>query len=273
MKTLFIYLILFMFLFACKESNQNIQVIKDYDTIYLPESQVTTTAVPEDEKFNNEMKETLKEVVRKLEQERKTDANIYSFGYRLYMGENGKIEKVKSIKIDLPDGKVYSPQIDITKLLIPEMEKWKFTPATQSGKNVKYRKDLKVYVTNFNGKLGVEWAEKIVDMGNFNMDFNENDYLVKVDEIPLPVGGIKAIQEKIIYPEKAKREGIEGKVFVTAFVNESGTVDHVKLLKGIGGGCDQAALNAVKKTKFSPGKQGGKPVKVQISIPIVFRLS
>ena len=69
-----------------------------------------------------------------------------------------------------------------------------------------------------------------------------------------------------------KNEGVEGKVFVSAFINENGTVDHVKLLKGIGFGCDKAAINAVTKTKFTPGKLGGKPVKVQVSIPIVFKL-
>lgn len=273
MKSLLISLALLLLLFACKENSQKIEVIENYDKEYLPESEVTVPAVPIDESFNDKMKETFKNIVKKLEQEKGTAANVYSFGYRLYMGENGKIEKIKNIKIELPEGKIYSPQSDITNLLIPEMEKWKFNPATLSGKNVKYRKDLKVYFTNTNGKPRVEWADKIVDMGNFDMGFNGEDYLVKIDEMPLPVGGLKAIQEKIVYPEQAKNEGIEGKVFVTAFINEKGTVDHVKLLKGIGYGCDKAAINAVTRTKFTPGKLSGKPVKVQISIPIVFKLS
>ena len=272
MKTLLISLVIVLLLFACKENSQKIEVIENYDKEYLPESEVTVPAVPVDESFNDEMKETFKNIVEKLEQEKEATASVYSFSYRLYISENGKIEKIKSIKIDLPEGRVYSPQSDITKLLIPEMEKWKFDPATLSGKNVKYRKDLNVYLTNWNGKPRVELADKIVDMGNFDMDFNGDDYLVKVDEMPMPVGGIKAIQEKIVYPEKAKNEGVEGKVFVSAFINENGTVDHVKLLKGIGYGCDKAAINAVTKTKFTPGKLGGKPVKVQVSIPIVFKL-
>ncbi len=45
-----------------------------------------------------------------------------------------------------------------------------------------------------------------------------------------------------------------------------------KIIKGIGAGCDEAAIDAVKQTKFTPGKQKGKPVKVQVSIPIVFKL-
>jgi protein TonB len=100
----------------------------------------------------------------------------------------------------------------------------------------------------------------------------EPTYFVAVEEMPEPIGGIKAIQEKIVYPEIAKRAGVEGKVYVLAFVDESGTVTKVQLIKGIGAGCDEAALDAVLKTKFKPGKQRGKPVKVQVSVPIIFKL-
>jgi len=100
----------------------------------------------------------------------------------------------------------------------------------------------------------------------------EPTYFVAVEEMPEPVGGIKAIQEKIIYPEIAKRAGVEGKVYILAFVDESGNVTKAQVLKGIGAGCDEAALDAVLKTKFKPGKQRGKPVKVQVSIPVIFKL-
>ena len=100
----------------------------------------------------------------------------------------------------------------------------------------------------------------------------EQTYFVAVEEMPSPIGGIKAIQEKIVYPEIAKRAGVEGKVYILAFVNEQGEVTKAQVIKGIGAGCDEAALNAVLKTRFTPGKQRGKPVKVQVSIPIIFKL-
>jgi protein TonB len=100
----------------------------------------------------------------------------------------------------------------------------------------------------------------------------EPTYFVAVEEMPEPIGGIKAIQEKIVYPEIAKRAGVEGKVYILAFVDESGSVTKAQVLKGIGAGCDEAALDAVQKTKFKPGKQRGKPVKVQVSIPVIFKL-
>ncbi len=100
----------------------------------------------------------------------------------------------------------------------------------------------------------------------------EPTYFVAVEEMPEPIGGIEAIQSKIIYPEIAKRAGIEGKVYVKAFVDEQGNVTKVELVKGIGAGCDEAAEKAVKETRFKPGKQRGKAVKVQVMIPVVFKL-
>ena len=101
----------------------------------------------------------------------------------------------------------------------------------------------------------------------------EHVYFVAVEEMPYPIGGIQAIQDLIVYPEIARRAGIEGKVYVLAYVNEEGNVIKTEILKDIGGGCDEAAEYAVKHTKFSPGKQRGKPVKVKVSVPIIYRLS
>ena len=94
-----------------------------------------------------------------------------------------------------------------------------------------------------------------------------------VEEMPTPIGGISAIQKTIIYPEIAVRAGIQGKVFVKAFVDENGNVFKAELIKGIGAGCDESAIAAVLKTKFEPGKQRGKAVRVQVSIPIIFKLN
>jgi len=99
------------------------------------------------------------------------------------------------------------------------------------------------------------------------------DYEFKaVEQMPDPIGGIGAIQSKIVYPEIAKRAGVQGRVFVKAFVNQMGSVYKVELVRGIGAGCDEAAMEAVKNTMFNPGKQRGKAVKVQVTIPVFFKL-
>ena len=102
---------------------------------------------------------------------------------------------------------------------------------------------------------------------------DEEVYFVAVEDLPEPVGGIAAIQGAVVYPEIAKRAGVEGTVYVEAYVNERGEVTKTLVVKGIGAGCDEAAQAAVAKTKFKPGKQRGKPVKVRMSIPIRFRLN
>ncbi len=100
-----------------------------------------------------------------------------------------------------------------------------------------------------------------------------DDYIfIAVEQMPVPIGGIASIQKRIAYPEIARRAGVEGRVFVKAFVDEKGKVIKVELLKGIGAGCDEEALKAVKNSLFIPGKQRGKAVKVQVTVPILFRL-
>ena len=91
--------------------------------------------------------------------------------------------------------------------------------------------------------------------------------------MPQIIGGIEAIQKNLHYPEIAKRAGIEGRVFISIKINEKGDVADIKVLKGIGSGCDEAAVNAIKKLKFTPAMNNGIPVKVMIAIPIVFKLT
>lgn len=81
------------------------------------------------------------------------------------------------------------------------------------------------------------------------------------------------IQKNLIYPEKAKAEGIEGRVFITFTIEKDGSVSNVKILRGIGGGCDEAAKEVIEKMpKWQPGTQREKPVRVQFNLPIKFEL-
>lgn len=84
---------------------------------------------------------------------------------------------------------------------------------------------------------------------------------------------MEAIQKKITYPEVAKRAGIQGRVFVKAFINEKGDVVRCEIIKGVHPALDSAAVEAVMKTKFTPGELKGKKVKAEIVVPIVFKLS
>lgn len=119
--------------------------------------------------------------------------------------------------------------------------------------------------------VGLFYSTTVISEQNYL--YEGEDYLAFADVMPEPEGGLPAIYKLITYPDIAKRAGIQGKVYLMAFINESGGVDDVKVIKGIGGGCDEAAIEAVKQTKFSPGQSGGKNAKVKMSLQIQFKLS
>ena len=96
---------------------------------------------------------------------------------------------------------------------------------------------------------------------------------IAYDERPEPVGGYSAILKNAVYPEIARDAGISGTILVAAYIDEKGNVGECRVVQGIPKtGLDEAAINAVKKTKFYPAKQRDINVGVYIVIPIEFRL-
>ena len=100
----------------------------------------------------------------------------------------------------------------------------------------------------------------------------EQEIFVVVENSPELIGGLAALQGEVKYPEFAKKAGIEGRVFVQFVVDENGNVQNPKVTRGVHKLLNQEAVRAVRKMKFTPGKQRGKPVKVQMSLPVTFRL-
>lgn len=101
-------------------------------------------------------------------------------------------------------------------------------------------------------------------------------YMV-VENQPEPEGGIKEfyqhIGQNLQYPLQARKMGIEGKVYVQFVVNEYGELSEFQTLKGIGAGCDAAAIAALQSAPaWNPGTTDGKPVKVRLVMPITFKL-
>ncbi len=102
--------------------------------------------------------------------------------------------------------------------------------------------------------------------------YAQDEYAAVCETPPAPIGGEAAIYKAIDYPEMAKSAKLEGKVYVLVLINESGSVDDAKVIKGIGLGCDEAAIKAIKKAKFSPGKNGGAAIKAKLTMAINFKL-
>ncbi len=96
---------------------------------------------------------------------------------------------------------------------------------------------------------------------------------VAYDEPPQPIGGFASIQKNLVYPEIARKAGVEGRVFVNVLIDQKGNVVDTKIVKSLGNnGCDEAAVAAIKAVKWKPAKQRDKPVKVWVAIPVVFKL-
>ncbi len=100
----------------------------------------------------------------------------------------------------------------------------------------------------------------------------EPEVFTIVEDMPELIGGMNAIYQHLRYPEIARQVGIEGRVVVQFIIDEQGRVVDPVVVRGIGGGCDEAAVEAVKKVQFTPGRQRGRAVRVRYSLPIVFRL-
>lgn len=100
----------------------------------------------------------------------------------------------------------------------------------------------------------------------------EDEIFIVVEQMPELIGGMKTIYTKITYPDIARLAGIEGRVMVNFIIDENGNTINHKILRGIGGGCDEEALRVSKLIKFKPGRQRGVPVKVNYTLPITFKI-
>ncbi|PSQ70424.1 MAG: energy transducer TonB [Bacteroidetes bacterium QH_2_64_26] len=108
--------------------------------------------------------------------------------------------------------------------------------------------------------------------GDDEEEEEEQEIFMVVENQPELKGGMKALQESVEYPEFAKKAGIEGRVIVQFVVNEQGNVQNPKVTRGVHKLLNKEAIKAVKEQSFKPGKQRGEAVKVQMSLPVTFRL-
>ncbi len=115
-------------------------------------------------------------------------------------------------------------------------------------------------------------AEQSVAQSNMP-EKQETSLFVAYDVAPKPIGGIAAIQQNIVYPEQALRDGVTGKAIVNVLIDENGQAVDGKILKSSGHAeLDRVAIEALKAAAWEPALYRGKPVKVWIGFPVVFRI-
>jgi len=84
---------------------------------------------------------------------------------------------------------------------------------------------------------------------------------------------LKFIKDNLVYPESAKKNGVEGVVYVNFIIEKDGSISNVKVLRGISAECDNEIIRVVNlMPNWSPGMQRGRPVRVYFNLPFRFKL-
>lgn len=120
-------------------------------------------------------------------------------------------------------------------------------------------------------------TQKVEAKSQSPQDGDQNELFTVVENMPKFPGGEEArakyFAENIKYPEAARKAGVQGTCYVTFVIEEDGSTSNVKVLRGIGGGCDEEAVRVIQSSpKWEPGTQRGKAVRVQFNMPVKFAL-
>ena len=196
---------------------------------------------------------------------------LMAFEWKKYDKEDSDFDQLQVV--DIPE-----EMVEITRQEEPEPPK----PEPQTtlleivDDNVDVQDDLDINVED----------DQKTEVGNFVAPVDDGEVVAVVEaeiftiveEQPGFPGGESALMDylknNIKYPQLARESNIQGTVFVTFVVEPNGSISNVKVLRGIGGGCDEEATRVVKNMpSWTPGKQRGKPVSVKFNLPIRFILA
>jgi protein TonB len=119
--------------------------------------------------------------------------------------------------------------------------------------------------------------EEYIPLEDEDEEIDEQEIFSIVESMPEFPGGVKELykflNDNIRYPMMAKEANIQGVVYVNFLIESDGNITNIIVLRGIGGGCDDEAIRIVEiMPKWTPGKQRGKPVRVNFNLPVKFTL-
>ncbi len=242
MKRIFLMLAVAALFAGCSQTERS-KIVRNYEAEY----NFNTVAVNSSSQALYFKNTIAPELEAKISKYLKQYSDNFLLRLRIFINENGEVDFVKFVK----EPRFMKDNPDIEEDIVGIIEKVPLVKIEENGKTIKSAFEITV---------------KSGDL------FVSDEYLVAVDKMPQIRGGVSALAKNIHYPEEAKKAGVQGRVFITAYIDENGNVVKAEVLKGIGHGCDKAALNAVKKVKFTPGEKNGKPVKTRVTIPVSFNL-
>ncbi len=196
---------------------------------------------------------------------------LMAFEWRKYDNSNDGFEQMQVVEIpeemveitrqEKPDPPKPEPQTTLLEIVDDDIE-------VQDELDINAEDDQDTEVGDFVAPVDDGEEVEIVEAEIFTI----------VEEQPGFPGGESALMDylrnNIKYPQLARESNIQGTVFVTFVVEPNGAITNVNVLRGIGGGCDDEATRVVKNMPaWTPGKQRGKPVRVQFNLPIRFILA
>jgi TonB family protein len=192
---------------------------------------------------------------------KKLEGNVW---LKLWIGETGAVVKAKVMK---SDAEVFN------KSAIEAGMRWTFKPAVMNGKPVAVWVSVPFKFKLYDGKeappagVGVKPPDARPGVKILREERPPADY-VPYEKAP---EAIKQMPAK--YPEAAKKDSVEGTVWLKTLVDEHGKVTKVEIQKSDAEVLNQAAVDAVKQWVFKPAVMKGKPVAVWVSIPFRFRFA
>ena len=143
---------------------------------------------------------------------------------------------------------------------------------------LRYRTDGGGSYGNFGPDSRVLWGARVYDLGASPPSVPppppaaQAEVLEVAETQPQLVGGPQALQSRIEYPPSARRDGVQGLVVVGLVVDPDGQPSDLEVLRSPDDRLSEAAIAAVRASRFTPGLQDGRPVRVRHSVSVPFRL-
>lgn len=176
-------------------------------------------------------------------------------------GDLVKIQTKRFVKLQV----VPAEQITETTPVVEELEKAVIGQINREGEGIE--------INNFPAENSGEGNGRSIETQNAGDNIFPWELIEKYPEFP---GGMNAfakfLQKNLHYPPSALENQISGRVTVSFIVEKDGQLTNIRILKGIGFGCDEEAVRVLKKSPpWTPGIQNKQKVRVQYIVPIVFR--
>jgi TonB family protein len=177
------------------------------------------------------------------------------------VGVDGSVQSICTLN-SLADG--------MDQQAVNALRKWKFQPASYNDQPVSVEIAVETQFHLAPEDSGLMATSKDMNQSRNSKGADVIDQQELIQEGPGVTPPQATYSPEAIYTEEARRASLAGDVVLNVTVTETGAVAAVTVVKGLGKGLDENAIEAVKKWKFKPGMKDGKPVRTQVAVEVSF---